>query len=107
MLLAFGAPIEAAVPLHMAAGANKVDMLKRLIQSGRWLDLNALDDVQGPLCHGTPLHYAVRNSSVDAVRLLLELGADPEVKNQKDRTSKEVAAERDDTAVLAVFGLDQ
>ena len=41
----------------------------------------------------TPLHYAAKNNSVEALKTLLRLGANLNVRDYKDRTPLFVAAE--------------
>lgn len=94
LLLNSGSRIETSVPLHMAAGnptvgANNIPMIKHLLELG--LDINGLDDVQGPYMLGTPLHYAVHHLVIEAAQLLIERGADPHKKNQRGYTPAESA----------------
>ncbi len=58
--------------LHLAAFRNNPDMIRLLVQSG--MDVNIRNE-RG----GTPLWKAVDSRRVEAVRTLLELGADPEI----------------------------
>jgi ankyrin repeat protein len=106
LLLKGGARIETSVPLHMAAknrtaGAAGVLMMTHLLELG--LDVNGLDDIQGPWRLGTPLHYAVRDRSIDAARFLLERGADPHKKNQWGYTPAEDALKSNATDFIRMF----
>ena len=58
--------------LHLAAFRDNPDMIRLLVQSG--MDVN-IQNERG----GTPLWKAVDSRRVEAVRTLLELGADPEI----------------------------
>ena len=72
--------MEYAAPLHFAATSGKPDaeafiMMEHLLELG--VDINGMDEVQGPYGRGTPLHYAAISGRVERVRFLLEHGADP------------------------------
>ena len=41
--------------------------------------------------NGTPLHAAIRSGNKDRIRLLLERGANPEVRNERQQTALEYA----------------
>jgi hypothetical protein len=77
LLLEKGAQLEWSIPLHMAAGARgdgeRIPMVAHLLQLG--VDVNGLDDVQGPYRKGTPLNYAIMARNPKMVRFLLENGA--------------------------------
>lgn len=79
-----------------AAAIGDVDMLNELLASNR-----ALLHVQGPNGN-TPLHAAAVNGQNEAVRLLLEAGADPSIPNEDGHTASALAAQYDhlDTAKL-------
>ncbi|KAM7368458.1 hypothetical protein PAMP_014672 [Pampus punctatissimus] len=66
-------------PLHMAADRNRDDVLETLIKVG--FDVNAqLSEERSKLYEdrrSTALYFTVMNNNIDAVRLLLEAGADP------------------------------
>jgi peptide-methionine (S)-S-oxide reductase len=59
--------------LVLSALNGKADALRRMVRAGA--------DVNGPsadlYAHGTPLHHAVSSGVLDAVRVLVEAGADP------------------------------
>ncbi len=71
-------------PLHDAAIGGHVEMIKLLVDEGGNID--ALDDTDN-----TPLHLAARFNQEDAAQLLLDLGADPLLKNQDCLTPWQVA----------------
>ena len=78
-------------------------MMTYLLELG--VDVNGLDDIQGPYRHGTPLHYAFRNRAFEAARFLLQKGADPHKKNQWGYSVAEDAIRWDVTVFLTMFGL--
>lgn len=49
------------------------------------------------------LHYAVRAGKADAVKLLLDMGADKSAKNISGETAVDVAKAKGDAAILALF----
>jgi len=67
-------------PLHYAAVSGNVDLLRYLI------DQNAYIDAQSPN-HTTPLMMAARHDRLDAVRMLVEAGADPTPRNDTGRNA--------------------
>jgi len=60
--------------LHDAASAGNCAMIRQLIDEG-W-DVNLLDDIGQ-----SPLHYAVGEKHLEAARLLLVSGADPNLRD--------------------------
>lgn len=66
-------------PLHLAAERNRDDVLEVLIEAG--FDVNAqLSEERSKLYEdrrSTVLYFSVINNNVDAVRMLLRAGADP------------------------------
>lgn len=70
--------------LHFAAELGDTKDIDVLVSSGA--DANAAGDLGN-----TPLHSAVRMGKVDAARRLLELGADPAIKNELDQDAIELA----------------
>ncbi|XP_054474996.1 ankyrin repeat and SOCS box protein 2 [Anoplopoma fimbria] len=68
-----------ASPLHLAADRNRDDILEVLIKAG--FDVNAqLSDERSRLYQdrrSTALYFSVINNNIDAVRMLLEAGSDP------------------------------
>lgn len=82
-------------PLHYAATGGHVAIMKQLI------DNYAFIDAQSP--NGTtPLMMAAMYGSTDAVKLLLDEGADPLMKNDKNMTAADFArrANRPDAVAL-------
>ena len=91
LLIAHGADLTHATPLHHAAGyftlpgdhhkVNKVPMLEYL--AGLGLDIDALDDDLGPSycssgARGTPLQHAVMWGRINEAKWLMQNGADPD-----------------------------
>lgn len=68
-------------PLHLAAERNRDDVLETLIEAG--FDVNAqLSEEWSKLYEdrrSTALYFAVINNNIDATRMLLSAGADPNV----------------------------
>lgn len=62
--------------LHKAAENGDLEQIIHLIEKGK--NINILD-----LAGRTPLHYAVANDQLDSVKLLLELGADPDIADKE------------------------
>lgn len=101
MLIARGADVNKPgwAPLHYAATRGHLDVMRRL------LDENAYIDAASP--NGTtPLMMASFYGTPSAVKLLLEAGADPMLKNQQDLSAIDFAqrANRADSAeIIAAF----
>lgn len=95
-LIAAGADVNTAdetgdTPLHNAA--NDPEILRLLIDAGA--DVRAVEWKAGRLAggvnDGTPLHYAAECGNAEAVALLLDAGADPELVNKQGDTPRDVA----------------
>lgn len=101
MLIARGADVNKPgwAPLHYAATRGHLDVMRLL------LDENAYIDAASP--NGTtPLMMASFYGTSSAVKLLLEAGADPMLKNQQDLSAIDFAqrANRADSAeIIAAF----
>ena len=72
-----------ASPLHMAAARDARDV-ETLLDKGAHIDAQ---DNRG----WTALHTAVSANQLEVVKLLLEKGADPGLKNKRDETANDVA----------------
>ena len=83
-------------PLHYAATKGNVDMMRLL------LDKDAFIDTESPN-RTTPLMMAAQYSgSEDAVRFLLQQGADPWVKNQLGMTAMDFARRGNNAGIVKV-----
>ncbi|KAK4479132.1 hypothetical protein RD792_014643, partial [Penstemon davidsonii] len=70
-------------PLHIAAGHNKVEIVKYLLD---WRGPETLE-LEAKNAYGeTPLHFAVKNGCNEAAKLLLDHGADVEARTDKGMT---------------------
>ena len=101
-LLARGADVNKTgwTPLHYAASGGHRDIMQLL------LDHHAYIDAESP--NGTtPLMMAAGYSSDAAVKLLLDAGADPSLKNQLDLSALDFAerADREDSTELIIAAL--
>ncbi len=85
LLHAFAAPAD---PIHEAAGAGKVEELRRLIAAGT--DVNART-----AGGGTPLHDAVLWGHRDIAALLLSKGAQVDARDENGMTPLHLAANGD------------
>jgi ankyrin repeat protein/DNA-directed RNA polymerase specialized sigma24 family protein len=83
-------------PLHHAAAIGANEIIDLLLADRA--DLNAQETNK---YGGTPLHWAVRHNQPDAVKHLLEKGADPKLTNTRtDQTLLHVAAQHTDNPAL-------
>ena len=76
-------------PLHAAAHFNRPGIILYLAKEKK-LPLNQKNGAQN-----TPLHHACMNGATDAARVLLELGADPWLKNKNGNTPVSEATTED------------
>ena len=81
-LISIGADINEALadgtmPIHMAASADYLDIIKLLATNNAQLNALAGADL------ATPMHFAMAAESTDAYNLLIKLGADPKIKNKQ------------------------
>lgn len=76
-LLATSSPEQKQFAFVLSALNGQTEALQRMIKAG--IDVSAPSaDLYS---HGTPLHHAVASGSLDAVRVLVEAGADPTSKD--------------------------
>lgn len=61
--------IKGRSPLHIAAATNNVEMTEWLIAHGAALEARTENELQ------TPLHYAARYGSIEALKILLSSGS--------------------------------
>jgi ankyrin repeat protein len=83
-------------PLHVAAIWGDVQAIEMLVAAG------AEVDGRGEF-QFTPLYHAVGQGHVGAARRLLELGASPHTHGEWGVTPNELARERGDPQMIAVF----
>jgi len=82
-------------PLHYAATGGQIAVMRELLSAHAYIDAESPNRT-------TPLMMAARYGSVDAVRVLLESGADPTLRNDQGLTAIDFAfrASRQDVASL-------
>jgi hypothetical protein len=99
LLLSRGATLAGSSALHLAAIYGRATMIPYLIDHG--LSVNEIldhtidqeDRHHNPTRQWYPLHYAIGNGKPEAVRVLLEHGADPWLINSIGQTAFEVLAQ--------------
>lgn len=117
LLLRRGGDVRKGQMLHSAVNRNAPDQLAIIdLLLARGAPINALefenDAFSWKKCRdrdsalGTALHEAVMRSKVDAVRLLLDRGADRTLKDSKGRTAFSYAAERGNDTLARLVSLD-
>ena len=98
--------------LHLATVAGMTEAVKALVDAGA--NVNAGGTYGGPSANMTPLHFAASTSQVDyrtqadAIRILLDAGADPFAKSDDGRTPLDFATlqdvvTEDDKATIAIL----
>ena len=107
-LIAAGANVEARddqlsqTPLMWAAAFDNADIVRILVENGadvnaKSLELIFLGVIQGPISGDFPdggltsLHHAARDNGIETVRVLLALGADPNILDPQDISPLRVA----------------
>jgi len=76
-------------PLHVASAVNYSEMVEFLCHNGA--------DIHAKTCkeNQTPMHYAAKNDAINSLKMLMNLNADPNSRDFKNRTPLQVAAELD------------
>ena len=77
--------------------ANRIDMMKLLIDAGT--DVNRQDEVFGQ----TPLMQAIRIGDPRAVKLLLDAGARPDLRDKAGKTPSDYASASGDSTILQML----
>lgn len=108
-LLAQGSSLNAIdvcgrTPLHFAAANNQLHMIEFFVSSGA--DINGQADGDGWQDHA-PLGYAIESCSIETVRLLLDLGADPNCCGWMGNTAIDIAKGRVDAEGKIILRLLQ
>jgi len=67
-------------PLYYAASFGLTDVVQLILDSEKNIELNAL----GGRAVSTALHVATYRNHIDVVKILLDLGADPNLRNESD-----------------------
>lgn len=86
-------------PLHMACQQEHLEVAKLLLGSGAPVDAR---DAYG----NTPLSksaFAFQGGDPELIRLLLDAGADPDLKNNTDRSPRDMALGFDRPGIRSVF----
>lgn len=112
LLVNRGASLAGAHVLHAAVGrrdGEMIPMLEHLLNLGA--DIDAVEYASNPEWFhrrfyfglGTPLHEAIKKGKVEAVRFLLERGANPYIKNTRGSNAFQMARAWGRTACLAAL----
>jgi len=83
--------------LHAGIWQSDLRVIKALVEHG--FDINAIGLQTGY----TPLHDAVASENKDALIYLLEQGADPYIKDNKNMDVRELAVENDNIKYVAII----
>lgn len=96
LLLDHGADLAGSGALVIAAEKGQMGNVQLLIARGADLkEMGVVTFDRGSLTSlGTPLHNAVENGHIGVVNVLLEAGADVELKDAKGRTAADIAVEK-------------
>lgn len=83
--------------IFTAIALGKLDLIREIVED----DPQQIDRQMSRLDHQrTPLHFAVLRNEAEAVALLLELGADPIVKDNRGYTALNYASPKTDPAII-------
>lgn len=87
-------------PLHYAATGGHIAVMRLLLDNHAYIDAASPNG-------STPLMMAARYGTNDAVKLLIDAGADPTLKNTQGMTAIDFArqVQRDDTVLLIAAGV--
>ena len=85
-------------PVHLAAHFGHIEILRLIISYGVDLDAPSRNGVTQ-----APIHMAVGSEQHEAVRVLLEAGADPDVRQKKDWTALHQAILHEDYRMIEIL----
>ena len=88
-----------ATPLHLAASHGHLDACRILLE--RKAEVNSLDDKEETPLHHASMSYCVGSAAV--VRLLLDYGADVQLRNLSGQTASEVASGPDEQEIVRLL----
>ena len=88
---------QGLLPLHEAAGNGEEDSVRQLIASGH--DVDQRDEERGD----SSLHAAIGEGNLSTTRLLLDLGANPNLSDFTGRTPLHTAALQGDSEIIQVL----
>jgi ankyrin repeat protein len=88
-----------ATPLHLAASHGHLDACRILLE--RNAEVNSLDDKEETPLHHASMSYNVGSAAV--VRLLLDYGADVQLRNLSGQTASEVAIGHDEQEIVRLL----
>ncbi|KAE8444282.1 hypothetical protein EG329_000689 [Mollisiaceae sp. DMI_Dod_QoI] len=93
LLISYGAQLDPQALFHAIdpRGKGGIPAMKYLIDRG--VDVNTVGTMAGTQ-GGTPLHYAAKLKSKEKLTLLLEAGADKNIKSSSGRTPVDVAKDK-------------
>jgi len=88
-------------PLHSSVLSNNSTYTLFLLQHG------VSPDVVNPKTNSTPMHYAIKNSAIKMITLLVQFNADTNIRNKRGETSKTLALISKNKEIKAlVMGFD-
>ncbi|KAI3859141.1 hypothetical protein MKX03_017847, partial [Papaver bracteatum] len=83
--------------LHIAAEGGRINVCKYLLETWKF-DVDSKDTTGI-----TPLYHAIFNGHLDAVRYLLEKGANADASNDTNNTPLHIAAGKGDTKIITLL----
>lgn len=92
--------------IHEYAKSGEVLKLKEVIEKGIFVDFpsqRSTSEYSQTKSHLTPLMIAVQHKQIEACKLLILYGADPNLKNADNKSSIDLARESNDTNLLRIL----